>query len=520
VTIESQCNMRIRTINIIYSLVVLLTSLSCKKKEDEVPNILINNVQILRNLDSVYLVAQQIYLWNDQLPTIGHFNPLRFYKSGADEISMYKNEIFELTRYPKIDETNDSYEYNPFNPTSPKYSTIVSQKYEESGKDSGYNLYNPFGLSIGIADNIIRLLYVDPNSPSGKAGLKRGDQIISINGINVGSEDTFLRQWKNAIDNSFIKFEIVNGNSTKREVRLNAAVYEPDPVVKSLILEQGEKKIGYLAYNSFTPLANSEKYIFPQFLTFEQKGVKELIIDLRYNQGGYQTTVNFLANLIAPASINGRVMYSEHYNKLMQEGKAEILKNYNLLDENNERVYINGIPMTLFDIDYSVESNTSYFKKDEGPRAIEKINFIVSSMTASASELLINVLEPYCDIQIIGVSKNNEEAIHTYGKPVGFFDIPIKDFDLYLSMYELKNAQNSQGYFKGIKADHTVVDDIKSDFGSRSDPAVILALNAKNIKKGSAKSNRPSNKFNAISYFFNNDRLNGSIKEIKDLKIK
>lgn len=508
-------------IQICFLLVFVLNVVqSCNKKEDDIPEIPIKQKRISENLDSIFLLAQGVYLWNDQLPTIGHFNTQRFFDVGLDEISMYKNEIFAITRFPKIPTTNDFYEYNPFNPGSPKYSTIISQKPEESGKDSGYDLYNPFGLSIGITDNIIRLLYVDPSSPSGKAGLKRGDQLISINGVHIGSEESFLKQWKSAIDNSFIKFEIINGNSTKREVRLNAAIYEPNPVVKSLILEQGEKKIGYLAYNSFTPLANSEKYLSPLFLTFEQKGVKELIIDLRYNQGGYQTTVNFLANLIAPTSIEGSVMYTEHYNKLMQQGKAEILKKYNILNVNNEPVYTNGIPMTLFDIDYSVESNTSYFKKNEGPGAIEKINFIVSSMTASASELLISVLKPYCDIQIIGVSQKNEEVIHTYGKPVGFFDIPVKDFDLYLSMYELKNAQNSQSYFKGIKADHAVPDDIKSDFGSRSDPAVIFAVNENNTKKGSIKSTQLSNKTRKISYFFNSDRLRGNIKEIKDLKVK
>ncbi len=203
-------------------------------------------------------------------------------------------------------------------------------------------------------------------------------------------------------------------------MRLNAAIYEPNPVVKKTILEQGNKKIGYFAYNSFTPLSNSEKYLSPIFSSFEKERITELIIDLRYNQGGYQTTVNFLANLIAPTTLNGKVMYSEHYNSTMQQGKAEILKNYNLVDDNNEPIYDNGVPLTLFDIDYSVQSNVSYFEKNDGLSAVKKVHFIVSNMTASASEMLINVLKPYCDVQIIGVSKENEQQVYTYGKPVGF----------------------------------------------------------------------------------------------------
>ncbi|KXH84852.1 S41 family peptidase [Chryseobacterium kwangjuense] len=493
---------------------------SCNKREDEVPEIPILRKKISENLDSIFLLAQGVYLWNDQLPTIDHFNPQRFYIQGADEISIYRNEIFEITRYPKIAETNEFIEFNPFNPTFPKYSSIVSQKFENTERNSEYNLYNPFGLSIGITDNTIRLIYVDLNSPSGKAGLKRGDQIVSINGTPVDSKQSFLDQWKKATEHSFIKFEIINGNAQKREVRLNAAIYQPNPVLKNIILEQDNKKIGYLAYNSFTPLSNSDKYLSPVFFTFEQNGVRELIIDLRYNQGGYQTTVNFLANLIAPAVLNGKAMYSEHYNKQMQQGRAEILKHYNLLDENNEPIDNNGRPLTLFDIDYSVQANISYFEKYEGPKAIEKIYFIVSNMTASASELLINVLKPYCNVKIIGVSEKDQEVIHTYGKPVGFFDIPIKDFDLYLSMYELKNAQNSEGYFKGIRADYSVLDDIKSDFGSESDPAIIFALNDHNSKKGLIRNNRSPKKLDGISYLFNNDRLSGNFKEVKDLKLK
>ena len=431
---------------------------------------------------------------------------------------MYKNEIFEISRYPKIAATLDFYEYNPFNPPSPKYSTIVSQKSEESGS---YNLYNPFGLSIAITNNTVRLIYVDPNSPSGKAGLKRGDQIVSINGLPIVSEQSFLTQWRKAIDLSFIKFEIINGNSTRREVRLIATVYEPNPVVKAMVLEQESKKIGYLAYNSFTPQSNSEKYLSPVFASFEQKGITELIIDLRYNQGGYQATANFLANLIAPASLDGKVMYSEHYNQQMQAGKAEILKNYNLLDENNKPIYINGSALTLFDIDYSALANISYFEKNDGLSTIKKIYFIVSSMTASASELLINVLKPYCDIQIIGVSKENEDEVYTYGKPVGFFDIPVGQFDLYLSMYEIKNAQNLGGYYKGIKADYSVRDDIENDFGSVSDPAIMFALNGSNVKKAGLRDVKLSSRIaNQSSYYLNSVSPSGNIKEVKDLKIK
>src|SRR5690606_36213149 len=134
----------------------------------------------------------------------------RFFSQETDEITMYKSEIFEITRHTKIVGTGDFYAYNSFVPPLPKYSSIVSRFQTGSSNDTYDKLYNPFGLSIGVTDSVIRLLYVDPNSPSGKARLKRGDRILTINGATVDSEQSFLAQWKRAIAYSFIKLEVVN----------------------------------------------------------------------------------------------------------------------------------------------------------------------------------------------------------------------------------------------------------------------------------------------------------------------
>lgn len=181
--------------------------------------------------------------------------------------------------------------------------------------------------------------------------------------MTVDSEQSFLNQWKQAINFSFIKFEIINENSAKREVRLNAFVYEHNPVLKHAVLKIKDKKIGFTAYNSFTTEQNSVKYLDPVFSLFKQQGITELIMDLRYNQGGYQASVNYLANKIAPQATDGKEMYSEHYNKLMQQGHAEILKHQTLLDYNNQPFLIDGKSVTLYDVDYSISANTYFLKR-------------------------------------------------------------------------------------------------------------------------------------------------------------
>ncbi|WP_286850248.1 S41 family peptidase, partial [Sphingobacterium sp. UBA7253] len=484
---------------VILSVIFLMQS--CDKKNEGIPEKSKEQQRISENLDSVFLLAQGVYLWNDQLPSVDRFNPWRFYNDGLSEFRCYENEIFEITQYAKSGETGELYEKNPLDLSRPKYSGIVFREFQEKESQSVYNVSNTFGLSVVVRNNSLRLLYVDPNSPAGKAGLRRGTQILSINGKNVLTEDSFLEQWKKSLSMSFIKLEVIEDGIKKREVRLNAASYEINPVVKRNILRNGERKIGYFALNSFTPIQNAQKYLTPIFLSFTQEKINELIIDLRYNQGGYQITADFIANLVAPNNADAKIMYTEHYNRQMQDGNSKVLENYKLYDEYNRPVIINGKEISLYDIDYSVEANTTYFHKDDGLTDLKKIYFIVSNRTASASELLINILKPYMDIQVIGVSEDNLSAVYTYGKPVGSFGIPVGQFDLYLGMYELKNANRESNYFKGIKADVTLNDDTDTDFGVQDDPAIawILGLEKKTIALKASSEIRK----NRFSFYFN-----------------
>lgn len=491
---------------------------SCNKKDDDIPQISKEQKRIIENLDSIFLLAQGVYLWNDQLPSVDRFNPSRFYSQGLSEFRCYENGLFEITQFAKDPASGEPYEQNPFDLNSPKYSGIVFREFQERAPQNVYNVSNTFGLSIVVKNNILRLLYVDPNSPAGKAGLRRGTQILSINGEKVFTEHSFLEQWKKSLSMSFIKLEVTEDGIKKREVRLNAASYEINPVVKRSILRSGERKIGYFAFNSFTPIQNARKFLTPIFLSFLQENVNELIIDLRYNQGGYQVTADYIANMIVPKSINGKIMYTEHYNRLMQDGKSKILEKYKLYDEYNRPVVIDGKEINLMDIDYSVQSNTTYFNKEEGLDDLKKVYFIVSNRTASASELLINIFKPYMDVKVIGVSEDNISAVYTYGKPVGSFGIPIGQFDLYFGMYQLKNANNQGNYFKGIKADISKYDDTDSDFGAEDDPAIswILGGEKKGMKLKSSNKVRPDR----LSYYLNNDRLSGNIKNKRELKIR
>lgn len=253
--------------------------------------------------------------------------------------------------------------------------------------------------------------------------------------------------------------------------------------ISSFILEN----TGYLKIEKFSSLNAQASALDAVALSFANAGVTALIIDLRDNSGGYIETAQYLANLIAVASMNGKVMYAEHFNSEMQQGKVTILKNQPYLDENNKQVYINGRRATFADIDFSVKGNTFMFEKKGSLNTISSLYFLVNGNTASASELLINSLKPYINTVLIG-SK-------TYGKPVGSFGIRIDQYTLYIPNFFVKNAQGSGDYFDGMAVAINASD---IEIGSNAKEIIANTLTMV-IKKSSFKSVSPNAKIDNMS---------------------
>ncbi|WP_316789155.1 S41 family peptidase [Pedobacter frigoris] len=227
-----------------------------------------------------------------------------------------------------------------------------------------------------------------------------------------------------------------------------------------------------LSLKQFRHLKGLKAELDAIFSDFAGKEIMGLIIDLRGNSGGYVETAQYLADLIANTAMNGKVMYSEHFNAELQQGKAGILKNQPYLDENNKQVYVNGRKATYADIDFSVKGNTFLFEKKGKLNTLNTIYFLVNGGTASASELLINSLRPYFNTMLIGS--------RTYGKPVGSFGIRIDHHTLYITNFLIRNAQGAGDYFEGLPADISVSD---SEIGNEMEQIINNTLALANGKK-------------------------------------
>lgn len=426
-------------------------------------------------LDSVYFYAKEIYLWNTALPEYAKFNPRKYTTFSSEEENL-QQELFDISQLQLNPATGRPYEYMGNADNSAKYSYFTDKDDPSSGGrgsvasflDSDTYFDFGFGLSAYAADDI-RFRFVYPNSPAAALGLVRGDRLRKVNGRTVRADSRSDVDFiNNALTDNSISVTVEKANGTTKTFDIIAQSYQINPVLKTSLFNLSNKKVGYLVYDSFTRISNSEAKLNEAFENFAAAGVTDLVIDLRYNGGGYVRTAQHLLDLIGPSRLHGSVMYSELYNELMQNGEADILKYQPLLDENGQQQEVNGKKATYADLDYSESGNTYKFYKKGSLDNIENICFIVGEGTASASELVINALKPYVNVTVIGQK--------TYGKPVGFFGINISRYKFYMPNFKTINSLGEGEYFEGIEPDIKAFDDVRYDFGNPKEESLEMAL--------------------------------------------
>ncbi|WP_304064231.1 S41 family peptidase [Pedobacter glucosidilyticus] len=492
---------------------IVISFASCKKDKatsgNDTPTPTTNRAELTK--DSIFLYAKQVYLWNDAIPEYSVVKPRNF-NSSSNQLDNFNTLLFRLTQYKINPTTGRAYEFYDFNDDGradePKFSYIEDlvasgQIAIANPKKSSVDLNgegNDTGLNIGFYSNqttsisrdyFLIIRYVNENSSAALNKLNRGDTILTINGKTYGANfDQEAEEVVGLLDlNTITVTGKKRGTGISFNYTLNKTNYNSSPILKDTVFtETGGKKVGYVAYARFSSQNNSIPALNGIFTKFSNDGVTDLIVDLRYNGGGFVSTAEHLVNLIIPSQHNGKKMFSEFFNATMREGKATILKNQPIRDQEG-----NSIGRNYFQENFSVSQNTYNIQKNGGLTNVNRVVFITGPGTASSSELVINSLKPYlgANLKIVGEP--------TYGKPVGFFPIRIDKYDVYFSMFETQNSLEQGAYYDGFVPDFNIgFDDIRWAFGDKGDIAVAQSLNF--IKNGSfSSSNIASTKGASVS---------------------
>lgn len=319
---------------------------------------------------------QEIYYWNNKLPA----NP-------------------DKTLAPKafFDSILNKYDATS-NPTGDRFSWIEESGDELKASLSGQTTttgieYNLFLRTSGSTGVIAQVLYVLPNSPAQKAGLKRGDIISKVNGQTLSTTNYADLLFSGTTYTFGLASATTSGLvDTDKTISVTATTYQENPVYLDSVYTIGSKKVGYLVYNQFVPGANGsnageyDAQVDAVFGKFKAQGVNELVLDLRYNPGGYVSSSTNLASLIGKGISSGKLFYRQEWNSTIT---PELQKEYGS--------------------SFFVENFLNKAQNIGGN--LSRVFVLTTGHTASASELIINGLRPYMPVVTIGTT--------TYGKNVG-----------------------------------------------------------------------------------------------------
>ena len=225
------------------------------------------------------------------------------------------------------------------------------------------------------------LTYVYADSPAAAAGLKRGDAILTVNGqeMTPGNYQAIVRD--HLFGGGTVKLGLTDG----RSATVTAVEMYENPVHTVRILERPDgRKVGYLHYTSFT--LDSCQDLVEVFHRFVQAGIDDLVLDLRYNGGGYLITEEVLASMLAPVSVveAGSVLSQEIYNaKMAAEQKEEPTRfETGFMFRNNGALQVIS----------TVGANPD----------LPRLYVLATESSASASESLVCCLRPYMDVILVG----------------------------------------------------------------------------------------------------------------------
>ena len=284
-----------------------------------------------------------------------------------------------------------------------------------------------------------------PGSPVDVAGVARGDVLLAIDGTaldeiaSAAEADALLGTGR---DVRTVRLALEGPGGVRREVDATRGEYDVRAVVDVRVLEPvgpGGPRVGYLHFLSFVETAREE--LDAAFAHLAAEGVDELVLDLRYNGGGRVDVAATLASRIVGAGGAGRDFARYRFNDAYQAayeaaGLADAL-----------RLPFEPLPDSL---------------------DLPRVHVLATGRTCSASEMVINALEPLIDVTVVGAP--------TCGKPFGTAGREFCGKVMQAVEFEFVNGAGVGGYADGIPADCAAADDLTRPLGDPAEGLLATAL--------------------------------------------
>ena len=261
----------------------------------------------------------------------------------------------------------------------------VADAFFNAGQNIGYGAEFVFDSS-----GHLRIGFVDAGGPLAAQNIARGAEITTVAGTPVTQ---LTRTQLNALlfpNNAGVSLTLTvvdSGQSMSRDLVVVSANVTENPVPNVQVLNvAGGAKVGYILFNDH--IATSEAALIAAVTTLKAAGVNDLVLDIRYNGGGFLYIASELARMIGGSTI----VAGATFEKLI----------FNDKHPEKTSSLANTVPF------YTTATNGQVLPTLD----LARVFVITAPGTCSASESIINGLSPFVQVIRIGGT--------TCGKPYGF----------------------------------------------------------------------------------------------------
>lgn len=383
----------------------------------------------------IYEGLRSEYLWENTI----NWNAIDF-KKEKDPHAFFKRLIYKDDRWTSLTDNAEAW----------------NQSFAGISTTYGFDLRFSY---IGQTEELVAIVrYVYPGTPADRAGIRRGDLLLKLNGgpITVKNYADFYDKPTIVVNKGILKDKTLTAEPVG--VAMTAVEMYQDPILKDTVINKDGHRVGYLCYSDYTERSTAE--LIKVFTRFKTAGVTDVVLDLRYNGGGYVSTARSLCSILAPEAAmkkKERFLF-----KLWNENYMSYWKSKGRNDELYETfVDTLGINMNL---------NRLYILTGKG--------------TASASELTLTGLTPYMDVVQIGDTTHGKFCggivlmpKHLWWDKTASYYQEIKNWGMYVMIYKFSNKRNDE-FPRGFAPKYVVKEYLLElyPFGDERDPLLGKAL--------------------------------------------
>ena len=375
----------------------------------------------------------ETYLWYRELPTGLR---LEDYTRAVDFFDDYKT--FATTASGRA---KDRFHFT--------YSTEAWQALSSSGTEVGYGVTWARNAD-PAAPRAWAVAMVTPASPAALAGLRRGDGLSSVDGVALtdNTSDGVARLNAGLFPDAAggTHSLVLTRAGVPLTVNLTARQVDNPPVQNVKTIDTPTGKVGYLQFDDHNQLSESE--LAKAIGTFKAANIVDLVLDMRYNGGGYLAVANELAYMIAgPAATSGKIFEQLQYNDKTAPQPPDMFRTTAYGFKSSQLAGGAALPYL----------------------GLKRVTILTTAGTCSASESVINGLRGIdVEVNLIGGD--------TCGKPYGF--LPANNCGTTYFAIQLQGA-NHKGfgdYADGFEPTCRADDDLDRALGDTSERLLATAL--------------------------------------------